>query len=51
MHGGGARASGYAARHSGADGADQGVLAARRGESAENGMIWALNGVESTLGT
>ncbi len=36
----------------GPDGAEQGFLAARQGgESAESAMTWALNGVESTLGT
>ncbi len=33
------------------DGTEQGLLAARQGESAESVMTWALNGVESTLGT
>ncbi len=35
----------------GPDGAEQEFLAARRGGKHRSAMTWALNGVESTLGT
>ncbi len=35
----------------GPDGAEQGILAARGRKKAESAMTWALNRVESTLGT